>query len=82
MSLSDDLKNAVQERGKSINSIAKAAGVPQPVLSRSINGERDIRLETASKLADVFRTFIAARYETPTEEMKRTATVWPTPWRF
>ncbi len=54
MSLSDDLKNAVQESGKSINSIAKGAGVPQPVLSRSINGERDIRLETASKLAEFF----------------------------
>ena len=38
-----------------IASIAKEAGIPQPVLWRFVNGERDaIRLDTADKLCQLF----------------------------
>jgi hypothetical protein len=52
--LADQLREAIENSGRSINSIALAAGVPQPVLQRFVSGERDIRLETADKLADYF----------------------------
>jgi plasmid maintenance system antidote protein VapI len=52
--LADQLREAIENSGRSINSIALAAGVPQPVLQRFMSGERDIRLETADKIADYF----------------------------
>jgi DNA-binding phage protein len=50
MSLSDRLKQAISQAG-SIYSVAKGSGVPHPSLLRFLSGERDIRLETADKLA-------------------------------
>jgi len=52
--LDEQLREAIENSGKSINSIAIAADVPQPVLQRFASGERDIRLETANKIADYF----------------------------
>ena len=52
--LDEQLQEAIKNSGKSINSIAIAAGVPQPVLQRFVSGERDIRLETTAKIADYF----------------------------
>jgi len=52
--LTEQLLAAIEDSGKSINSISIAAGVPQPVLQRFASGERDIRLETAAKIADYF----------------------------
>ena len=52
--LTDQLLEAIENSGKSINSIAIAADVPQPVLQRFASGERDIRLDTAAKLAAYF----------------------------
>ncbi len=52
--LTDQLLEAIENSGKSINSIAMAADVPQPVLQRFASGERDIRLDTAAKLATYF----------------------------
>jgi len=45
------LKNAIKQTGKSVYQVAKDSGVAQPVILRFLSGERDIRLETAEKLA-------------------------------
>ena len=37
-----------------VSVVAAAAGVPQPVLSRFMRGDRDVMLGTAQKLADHF----------------------------
>jgi plasmid maintenance system antidote protein VapI len=52
--MADVLRQEVRESGESVNAVAKAAGVAQPVLYRFITGERDLTLETAQKLADHF----------------------------
>lgn len=54
-SLAEALRAAVLDSGMSINAIAARSGVPQPVLQRFASGQRDnIRLDTASKLAEFF----------------------------
>ena len=54
-SLAEALRAAVLDSGLSINAIAARSGVPQPVLQRFASGQRDnIRLDTASKLAEFF----------------------------
>lgn len=53
--LADQLRHAVNECEWSLNSIAREAGIPQPVLHRFVHGERDaIRLDTADKLCQLF----------------------------
>ena len=53
--LADQLRRAVNECEWSLNSIAREAGIPQPVLYRFVNGQRDaIRLDTADKLCRLF----------------------------
>ena len=47
--ITEVLKNAMA--GHSDYSIAKATGVSQPVITRFRNGTRDIRLNTADKIA-------------------------------
>ncbi len=51
-SLSDALKQAIRNSGKTEYQIAQQAGVSQIVISRFLSGERDIRMATADKLAD------------------------------
>jgi len=46
------LRTAIKEAGKSIYQVAKDSGVAHPVILRFVSGERDIRLETAEKLAE------------------------------
>ena len=58
--LSEQLLEAIQDSGLSINAIAAAAGVPQPVLSRFVNGQRDLTLRTAEKLAEFFSMRLTA----------------------
>jgi plasmid maintenance system antidote protein VapI len=53
-STEDLLRNAVLTSGLSVNALAKQAGIPQPVLSRLLNGERTITLMTADKLLRYF----------------------------
>jgi plasmid maintenance system antidote protein VapI len=48
------LREAIAQSGKSINDLARSAGVPQPVLHRFAKGERDLKLATADKLLDFF----------------------------
>jgi transcriptional regulator with XRE-family HTH domain len=50
MSISDRLKQAISQAG-TLYSVAKGSGVTHPSLLRFMSGERDIRLETADKLA-------------------------------
>lgn len=52
-SLSKALREAIRNSGKSVYQIAKAANVSQVVVSRFISGERDIRMQTADRLAEV-----------------------------
>lgn len=51
--LSQGLREAIQASGKSVYQIAKAANVSQIVISRFLSGQRDIRMETADRLAEV-----------------------------
>jgi len=53
--LSQGLREAIRASGKSVYQIAKAANVSQIVISRFLSGERDIRMETADRLADVLK---------------------------
>jgi len=53
--LSDVLKAAIRQTGKPLYRLAKESGVSQPIIYRFVSGERDIRLETADKLAAVLR---------------------------
>lgn len=47
--------NAARENGWSINAMAQASGVPQPVLQRFLEGgQDDIKLATADKLCQHF----------------------------
>lgn len=48
--LPEVIKTAVRATGKNTNALAKAAGVPQPVLHRFLTGERGLTLVTAEKL--------------------------------
>ena len=49
-SFADTIREAVRATGQSTNAVAKAAGVPQPVLHHFLAGARGITLETAEKL--------------------------------
>jgi hypothetical protein len=50
----EELDARVNSDGKSINSIAREAVIPVPVLTRFLRGERGISLATADKLAAYF----------------------------
>lgn len=49
-SLANSLLIAIHASGVSVNAIAKAANVPQPVLHRFVSAERGISLKTADKV--------------------------------
>jgi transcriptional regulator with XRE-family HTH domain len=53
--LADVLRAAIRERGKPVYRVAVESGVAHPVILRFMSGERDIRLETAEKLATALR---------------------------
>ncbi len=54
MALQDQLREAIADSGLTLYRIAKDAGIAYPVLHRFASGERDLTLETASRLADYF----------------------------
>ncbi len=60
-SLSDTLRAAIRRSGKSLYQIAKDANVSQIVISRFLSGERDIRMETADRLAEALELKVATR---------------------
>lgn len=54
MTLQDQLRQAIQDSGLTLYRVAKDSGVADQVLRRFASGERDLTLETASKLAEYF----------------------------
>ena len=48
----EELRRAIRDSGESEYAIGKATGVSQSILSRFVNGERGISLETAAKLCE------------------------------
>ena len=59
--LSEALRRAIRESDKSAYQIAQEAGVSQIVVSRFLSGERDIRMATADRLAEVLGITLEAR---------------------
>ena len=54
--LEQSIRDAIQAAGKSVNALAKDAGVPQAVLQRFVSGKRrGLTLETAEKLCAYLR---------------------------
>jgi transcriptional regulator with XRE-family HTH domain len=49
------LRTAIKSSGKTVYRIAQESGVAHPIILRFLSGERDIRLETAEKLATALR---------------------------
>ena len=49
--INEQLRKAIEKRDESYYALAKRAGVDAVVISRFVCGERDLRLETAAKLA-------------------------------
>jgi transcriptional regulator with XRE-family HTH domain len=54
-SLSWQMHDIVASRGLTAYRLGKLAGVDPGVIQRWMNGERDIRMETADRIADVLR---------------------------
>jgi ribosome-binding protein aMBF1 (putative translation factor) len=52
-SVSNALKRAIEKSDMTVYEIAKKAKVSQIIISRFLSGERDIRMATADKLAQV-----------------------------
>ena len=53
MSISDQLRDAIRNYG-SVNAVARDSGVSQSGLQRFVTEQRDLRLETAARLAEFF----------------------------
>ena len=49
--INDQLRKAIEKRDESYYALAKRSGVDAVVISRFVCGERDLRLDTAAKLA-------------------------------
>ena len=52
-SLALDLRQAIIDSSLTHYSIGKATGISPGVIDRFVSGERDLRLDTASKIAEV-----------------------------
>jgi transcriptional regulator with XRE-family HTH domain len=63
MSLSDDLRKAISDSGKTVYAVAKESGISQQVLGRFLRGERGINIETADRLAEYFKLRLAREIE-------------------
>ncbi len=66
--LVETLKQAIVNSEMSRYEIARRAGVSQAIISRFVNGERGIKLETAGKLASVLGLSLTA---TPPQQERR-----------
>jgi hypothetical protein len=63
--LTEVLKKAIAVSGQTVSGIARGAGIPQPVLCRFVQGERDLTLYTAEKLAIYFSLELRQREQSP-----------------
>jgi plasmid maintenance system antidote protein VapI len=63
--ISETLRRAILDCGISPYELAKRTGVDQGVLSRFINSERDLRLQTADRLAPELGLELVARRKKP-----------------
>ena len=54
MDLNDQLRRAIRKSGMSFSSIATATGLKERTLSRFVNAELDIYMDTALKIAAYF----------------------------
>jgi plasmid maintenance system antidote protein VapI len=52
MAIDEQLRRALAERPESARAIARACGVPQPMITRFLNGSRGLSLVTAARLCD------------------------------
>lgn len=59
--LVEQLRRAISNSGESYYALAKRSGVDAVVISRFVAGERDLRLETAAKLADAMGLVLQVR---------------------
>jgi predicted XRE-type DNA-binding protein len=61
--LSDELREAIEQSGLSRYSIWQQTGIDQGSLSKFMDGERGLGLESIDKLADLLRLHIVAKPE-------------------
>jgi plasmid maintenance system antidote protein VapI len=54
MSLTDQLRKAIHDSGLSLYMVAKATHTPYAVIHGFANEHRNVKLETADKLAELF----------------------------
>ena len=62
--MSERLQTAIADDGRTFYRLGKDADVSPEIISRFVAGERDIRLATASKLADVLGFELRSRKKT------------------
>ncbi len=70
LTLEKAIKKALNESGKSVNSLAKESGVSQPVLQRFLSGQRGLTLETAEKLCVFFDLELRPKLSEKTPESR------------
>jgi len=58
--LSDPLRDAITHSGKSVHRLAEQAKVSEIVLQQFLDGQRDLRLATAGRLAKILRLKLVA----------------------
>ena len=67
MSLAGQLRKAIRDSGLSLYAVAKATNTPYAAIHGFANGHRDIKLETAEKLAELFGMKLTAPKRPKTE---------------
>lgn len=65
LSLSDELRQAIERSGLSRYSIWQQTGIDQGSLSKFMDGERGLGMESIDKLADLLGLHIAAEPRRP-----------------
>jgi hypothetical protein len=72
MSISTQLQAAIRNAGESVYAVSKGSGVPQSVLSRFVNGERGLSLESVDRLAEYLELELQPKRASPRKPAKRT----------
>ncbi len=60
MTLTDQLRQAIKDSGMSLYMVAKLTHTPYAAIHGFANGQRGIKLETAERLAELFRMKLTA----------------------